>query len=71
MWQTWQQSRQSQRRGGHSLQGEQEKPPISGEESRLGLRYRIDSEPKNSAVFAQPHMVADGARLEADFENCL
>ena len=71
VWQTWQQSRQPQRRGGRSLEGEQKKPPISGEEGRLGLRDRIDGEAKHPAVFTQPHMVADGARLEADFENCL
>ena len=71
MWQTWQQSRQTQRGGGCSLQAEHKKPPISGEEGRLGLRNRIDGEAKHPAVFAQPHVVTGGARLVADFENCL
>ena len=69
--QTWQQSRQPQRRGGRSLQAEQKKPPVSGEEGRLSLRNRIHGEAKYPAVFAQPHMVTGGARLVADFENCL
>ena len=71
VWQTWQQSGQTQRRGGRTLLREQKKPAISGEEGSLSLRNRIDGKAKHPAVFPQPHMVAGGARLVADLENCL